>query len=70
MPTIVKCPICGAEADFFAPPVGPFCSARCKQIDLGQWLGEEYKISEPLRPDHLEAYEELSGEQLDRPERE
>lgn len=35
------CPICGK------PPGSehrPFCSARCKQIDLGRWLGETYRI--------------------------
>jgi len=26
----------------------PFCSKRCKLIDLGKWLTEEYKISEKL----------------------
>ena len=39
--------------DFFADPLGPFCSQRCKMIDLGKWLGEEYRVSEPLRPDHF-----------------
>ena len=67
-PAIVKCATCGKDVEFFAPPTGPFCSARCKMVDLGKWLGEEYKISEPLRPDHLAEYEELSGEELDRPE--
>lgn len=67
-PAIVKCAICGRDADFFAPPTGPFCSSRCKLVDLGKWLGEEYKISEPLRPDHFAEYEEQFGEQLDRPE--
>lgn len=38
-------------------------------IDLGKWFGEEYRISEPLRPDHLAKYEELTGDQLDQPER-
>ena len=70
MPAILKCPICGKPNDFNAPPIGPFCSARCKMVDLGKWLGQEYTVSEPLRPDHLEEYEEMSGEQLDRPERE
>jgi endogenous inhibitor of DNA gyrase (YacG/DUF329 family) len=35
------CPVCGKA------PVHehrPFCSARCKQIDLGRWLGETYRI--------------------------
>ena len=41
---------------------------RCKMVDLGKWLGEEYKITEPLRPDHFAEYEEQTGEELDRPE--
>ena len=63
-----KCPICGKPADLNAPPAGPFCSERCKLIDLGKWLGEDYRISEPLRPDHFLEFEEMSGEQLDVPE--
>jgi endogenous inhibitor of DNA gyrase (YacG/DUF329 family) len=27
----------------------PFCSTRCKMIDLGNWLNEAYRISEPIR---------------------
>jgi endogenous inhibitor of DNA gyrase (YacG/DUF329 family) len=37
-------------------------------VDLGRWLGEEYKVTEPLRPDHFAEYEEQSGGELDRPE--
>lgn len=69
MAAIIKCRTCGKEADFFAEPMGPFCSVRCKMIDLGNWLGEDYKISEPLRADHLEEYENLAGDELDQPER-
>lgn len=57
---VPKCPICGRPVDFFAEPLGPFCSSRCKMVDLGKWLGEDYRISEPLRPDHFASYEELS----------
>ncbi|MFO7563098.1 MAG: DNA gyrase inhibitor YacG [Enhygromyxa sp.] len=32
-------------------PHRPFCSPRCKLIDLGRWLDEEYRISRPLGPD-------------------
>lgn len=67
-PTEVNCPTCGIKADFFSKPIGPFCSTRCQMVDLGKWFNEEYNISEPLRPDHLEKYEELEGEQLDAPE--
>ena len=70
MPAKLKCPICGKPSDLNAPPIGPFCSQRCKLLDLGKWLGEDYRVSEPLRPDHLAEYEEVSGEELDRPERE
>ncbi len=65
----VKCPTCKKEGDWFAGPFGPFCSCRCKLIDLGKWLGEEHTISDPLRPEHLEKYAELPpGKHLDRPE--
>jgi len=62
------CPICGKPADLLAEPLGPFCSKRCKIIDLGKWFGEEYKISEPLRPEHFAGFEDLpDGPELDRP---
>ena len=48
---------------------GAFGSARCKMIDLGKWLGEVYRISEPLRPDHFAEFEELSGDGMDASER-
>lgn len=67
-PALVNCPICGKESDFFAEPLGSFCSGRCKLVDLGKWLGEEYKVSEPLRPDHFVDFEGLDGEDLDRPQ--
>ncbi len=67
--TELPCSICGRLTEYFTEPLGPFCSQRCKTVDLGKWLGEEYRVSEPLRPDHLAEYEEMSGEQLDVPER-
>jgi endogenous inhibitor of DNA gyrase (YacG/DUF329 family) len=33
----------------------PFCSERCKLIDLGNWLGEKYRISRPLQAGDLQA---------------
>lgn len=52
-------------------PCGPFCTHRCKLIDLGKWLGGGHVISEPLRPEHFEKYADLPpGEILDRPEKE
>jgi len=42
----VKCPICGKSVEFSEklPPSFPFCSKRCKLVDLGKWLNEEYTI--------------------------
>ena len=65
-PAIVKCHICGKANTFFAAPVGPFCSDRCKMLDLGNWLTEDYRISEELTPDHFSEFEQLSGENMDR----
>jgi hypothetical protein len=64
----IRCAICGAEADFFAPPMGPFCSERCKMVDLGRWLNEDYRVSEPLQPEHFEEFAGREGDDLDRPE--
>ena len=35
------CPQCGACA---IKPHTPFCSRRCAQLDLGRWLGEDYRV--------------------------
>jgi endogenous inhibitor of DNA gyrase (YacG/DUF329 family) len=49
---MVLCPICGRPAAARAEnPAIPFCSARCKQIDLGKWLGEGYRVSVPFDPE-------------------
>lgn len=67
-PVKVKCPTCRETGDWLNGNSTPFCSPRCKLIDLGKWLGGEHAISEPLRPEHLEKFADLpAGEQLDRP---
>ncbi len=35
------CPTCGKLFDEQESPAMPFCSVRCRQIDLGRWLNEE-----------------------------
>ncbi|MFT4588528.1 MAG: endogenous inhibitor of DNA gyrase (YacG/DUF329 family) [Limisphaerales bacterium] len=59
---IVKCPTCKQRGDWFAEKYGPFCSNRCKLLDLGQWFDEEQKISGPLRPEHIV---DMSDEEMD-----
>ena len=41
----VKCPRCGKQAPFEKNPFRPFCSERCKLIDLGKWVSGEYRIT-------------------------
>jgi endogenous inhibitor of DNA gyrase (YacG/DUF329 family) len=43
-----RCPICGKPA---TEAHIPFCSTRCVDIDLGRWLGGEYRIPTDERPD-------------------
>ena len=43
----VRCPTCGRTFDPDASKAMPFCSTRCKQIDLGRWLDE--KIGIPVK---------------------
>jgi uncharacterized protein len=39
------CPTCQKPAAPRAQnPSAPFCSPRCRQVDLGRWLGEEYRL--------------------------
>ena len=45
----VKCPICKKEVTRETPEF-PFCSARCRTIDLGNWASEKYVISTPADP--------------------
>jgi uncharacterized protein len=40
----VKCPTCGRELDWATAPARPFCSERCRLIDLGAWLSEQRSI--------------------------
>ena len=44
-PRIVSCPRCNKPVTWSADNAyRPFCSERCKLIDLGQWASEEFRI--------------------------
>lgn len=45
MATVVDCPTCGTKVTWVPENTfRPFCSERCKQIDLGAWAEEKYTI--------------------------
>lgn len=44
-PTIRRCPICRKPRD---PAFTPFCSTRCRDRDLVNWLEEGYTLPGPV----------------------
>jgi endogenous inhibitor of DNA gyrase (YacG/DUF329 family) len=40
----IICPTCRSATTWEENPWRPFCSERCKLIDLGKWATEEYRI--------------------------
>ena len=47
-----RCPICDRPAAPRAENTAfPFCSPRCKQVELGKWLNEEYRLPAVESPD-------------------
>ena len=59
-----KCPTCKKMGDWFDGACGPFCSRRCKLVDLGKWFNEENVISDPL-PEDLENFGKVSPSESD-----
>lgn len=54
---IEPCPLCGKPAELEDNPHAPFCSERCKIIDLGQWASGKYRV-----PGEKVAPEKQAGE--------
>ncbi len=51
-PRRVKCPTCGKEVSWVPESrYRPFCSERCRKIDLGAWAAEEYRVPETTPPE-------------------
>ena len=51
----INCPTCGNKATWLPENVfKPFCSSRCKLIDLGEWASGDRRIpGDPVDPDFL-----------------
>jgi len=43
-----RCPICKTATDSEMHKEFPFCSERCRLLDLGNWASEKYVISNPV----------------------
>jgi uncharacterized protein len=53
MVKLVACPRCQKSVAWSTEnPFRPFCSDRCKNLDLGAWANEEYRIANAEPPDY------------------
>jgi uncharacterized protein len=51
MAAMVKCPTCRRPVEWSAASIyRPFCSDRCRLIDLGAWFSEQHKIADESGP--------------------
>ena len=58
----MKCPTCSKRIEWDDNPFRPFCSERCKLIDLGRWVSEEYRVpGKPVAPEAVADDEEQCG---------
>jgi endogenous inhibitor of DNA gyrase (YacG/DUF329 family) len=53
----VKCPTCKKKSEWNDNPWRPFCTERCRLLDLGKWLNEEYSVECDEKDDFEEVLE-------------
>ncbi|MCI0526461.1 MAG: DNA gyrase inhibitor YacG [Nitrospira sp.] len=58
----VKCPICDKEVEWKKNLYRPFCSERCKLIDLGKWAAEDYRVPGDQNSGETGQEEDQNGE--------
>jgi endogenous inhibitor of DNA gyrase (YacG/DUF329 family) len=46
-----RCPICREPVTWEGNPSRPFCSERCRLVDLGAWMAERYRVPGPPSDD-------------------
>jgi endogenous inhibitor of DNA gyrase (YacG/DUF329 family) len=56
----MKCPTCRKPTTFKDNPFRPFCSERCKLLDFGAWVNEEYTVPSHESAPSLEETEQNS----------
>jgi len=59
----VSCPRCKKKFNYHSSDFRPFCSEKCRLIDLGQWLNETYTVpASKITPEEAEHLEQLINE--------
>ena len=60
-----RCPACKQPAAWEGNPFRPFCSERCKLLDLGSWATERYRIPTSQAPEEAGGEPAASNEERD-----
>lgn len=61
----VICPNCKKKFNYYSSEFRPFCSERCRLIDLGQWLTESYTVPvQKLTIEEAETLEKLVHDKI------
>ena len=58
---IIICPACRRKTTWEENPWRPFCSERCKLVDFGKWVEEEYSIADEKKEHEPEKQKESSS---------
>ena len=58
------CPICKSSTDSEVHKDFPFCSERCRMLDLGAWASEKYVVSDPVFDEEV-LFEDEQDAELD-----
>jgi endogenous inhibitor of DNA gyrase (YacG/DUF329 family) len=59
---MVKCPQCQEEFNYYKSEFRPFCSERCKMVDLGHWLDGSYSIAAEDQTENAEESDSETGQ--------
>ena len=62
----VHCPTCKKRFESEHSPAMPFCSERCRLVDLGRWLDEKNSLPAPPREDAEDLQEPPAGDGVGR----
>ena len=57
---IIKCCKCRKEFSYYSSEFRPFCSEKCKLIDLGHWFDESYSIEGRTNSVYIEENENFN----------
>jgi endogenous inhibitor of DNA gyrase (YacG/DUF329 family) len=55
---LVRCPECSEVFNYYQSENRPFCSSKCKNVDLNMWFDEEYRVPTQAIFDPMELVEE------------